>query len=133
MAALFMFIVYVYIYVCLHYFVTNVFNPFVWKDSSGFSSPIFPIINSHVFSHNNKKSVLYYCAFRLLRFVILSTRMTTLENQHAQVRTAHTGRDCQAIALASQRATEVRLFGCDHRILPTLAHFYPHKFSFLDP
>jgi hypothetical protein len=73
MDALFTFIVYVHIYVCLHYFATNVFNSFVWKDSSGFSSPIFPIINSHVFSHNNKKLVLYYCAFRLLRFVILSS------------------------------------------------------------
>jgi hypothetical protein len=36
MAALFMFIVYVYVYVCLHYFLTNIFNSCVRKDSLGF-------------------------------------------------------------------------------------------------
>jgi hypothetical protein len=70
MALLFMFIVYVYIYVCLHYFLTNIFYSCLRKYSLGFSSPIFYIINSLVYSYNkNQFSATAHSVYYVLSFL----------------------------------------------------------------
>jgi hypothetical protein len=77
MAGLFTSTVYVYIYVCLHYFLTNILNSRVRKDSLGFSSLIFCIIHSLVFSYNKNQfsttahSVYYVLSF-FPHFIVLS-------------------------------------------------------------
>jgi hypothetical protein len=58
-------------FVCLHYFLTNILNSCVRKDSLGFSSPIFSFINSLVFSHNkNQFSTTAHSVYFVLSFFL---------------------------------------------------------------
>jgi hypothetical protein len=61
-----------FIFMSIHIVFSNEHT--VRKDSLGFSSPIFCIINSVIFLII--KLVHYYCAFRPLRFVFLTSVLT---------------------------------------------------------